>query len=119
MYLLLALLFIKHFLCDYPLQTSWMLRKSHPTEWFWPLTTHAAFHAGFTLVILLFFTNVPFALSVALLEFSAHWNIDYAKAQYSKAKFGSTAFWNHLGLDQLFHNLTYLAIIFAYSLYMA
>lgn len=119
MYLLLALLFVKHFLCDYPLQTPYMLRKVRPKGWFVPLTSHAFVHAFFTFCILLLFTDIVFAFLIFIAEFCAHWAIDYWKAQRARAEFGSRQFWNYLGLDQMLHNLTYLAIIFCYSLYMA
>lgn len=118
MYILFALLFAKHFALDYPLQTPWMLRKSDRTGWLAPLTAHAWGHAFFTGVILLLFSDLEFAVAMMVVDFVAHWSIDYWKAQRTSSEFGSPAFWNYLGLDQLFHNLTYLAIIFMYSLYM-
>jgi Protein of unknown function (DUF3307). len=121
MYLLLALLFIKHFACDYPFQTPWMLQKSAKKGWFAPLTCHALVHGWATYMIIIFMSvagDPAFALLMGLLDFSAHWAIDYWKAQKTSAEFGSRKFWTYLGLDQLLHNLTYLAIIFCYSLYM-
>lgn len=118
MYILLALLFIKHFACDYPLQTPWMLKKAAKTGWVLPLTSHASLHAICTLIIVSLFTGPDFAFLMAILDFAAHWAIDYWKAQRTSAEFGSRKFWTYLGMDQLFHNLTYLAIIFCYSLYM-
>jgi len=119
MYLLLALLFVKHFLFDFYWQTPYMLRKSAEKGWRLPLTLHVTTHAAATFFILLFFMDLPTALVIAVSEFIIHWSIDYWKAQKAKAEFNSRAFWNYLGLDQMFHNLTYLLIIFWYSLYMA
>ena len=121
MYLLLALLFIKHFACDYPFQTLWMLNKSAKKGWLAPLTAHAAVHGWATYMIVLFMTfavDPAFAILLGAIDFAAHWIIDYWKAQRTSAEFGSRKFWNLLGFDQLLHNLTYLAIIFLYSLYM-
>lgn len=119
MYILFATLFVKHFLFDFLWQTPYMLRKSAKKGWFLPLTLHAAAHALATFVILIFFADAAFAILVSVSEFIIHWAIDYWKAQKVKVDFNSRAFWNYLGADQLFHNLTYLAIIFWYSLYMA
>ncbi|EDL3592086.1 DUF3307 domain-containing protein [Salmonella enterica subsp. enterica serovar Newport] len=122
MYLLLALLFVKHFACDYPLQSQWMLQKAAKKGWAFPLTAHAALHGWFTFFIvnMMMLAGDPgFALLMGLADFCAHWAIDYWKAQRTSAEFGSRRFWNLLGFDQLLHNLTYLAIIFCYSLYMA
>ena len=121
MYLLLALLFIKHFACDYPFQTPWMLNKSAKKGWLAPLTAHAAVHGWATYMIVLFITfavDPAFAILLGAIDFAAHWIIDYWKAQRTSVAFGSRKFWNLLGFDQLLHNLTYLAIIFLYSLYM-
>ncbi len=119
MYLLLALLFIKHFLFDFYWQTTYMLRKAAPNGWILPLTLHVTTHAAATFFIVLLFSDFGFSFLVAISEFIIHWIIDYWKAQKAKAEFNSRAFWNYLGLDQMFHNLTYLLIIFWYSLYMA
>jgi hypothetical protein len=115
--MLLILLLIKHFLLDFPFQTPYMLRKSQPTGWFFPLFLHAAAHGAATFILLLFFAPT-LAIPLALAEGVVHFGIDYWKAQKAKAEFASAKFWTYLGLDQLFHNLTYVAIIFIVSLYM-
>jgi hypothetical protein len=52
--LLYAAFMVKHFLCDYPLQTAWMAKgKGTVTGWQAPLAAHAAMHAAGTLVIAL------------------------------------------------------------------
>lgn len=118
MLLLLILLLTKHFLLDFPFQTPYMLRKSQPTGWFIPLLSHAGAHALATTVLLLLFVPAEFALLIGLAEFTAHYTIDYWKARKAKAEFGSAKFWTYLGLDQLLHNFTYIAIIFLVNLYM-
>lgn len=122
MYIILALLLIKHFLCDYPLQSPWMLRKSAEKGWLAPLSAHAYAHAFGTYIVFLIvggFADPTFAVWMMGLDFLAHWLIDFWKARLTRPEFGSRAFWNYLGLDQLLHNLTYLAMIFLYSLYTA
>lgn len=120
--ILLTLLFIKHYLCDYPMQSSWMLTKSAKTGWTLPLTAHAALHGWFTFMIVNIMTlcqDPGLALLFGFADFCAHWAIDYWKAQLTSAEFGSRRFWNYLGLDQLLHSLTYISISFVFSLYMA
>lgn len=107
-------LFIKHFICDFPLQTHpWMyLNKGsygHPGG-----LLHAATHALGTLIVLAVF-QVDAAWTYALADFVMHYHIDWAKMNVNK-KFRLEAgnnewFWILLGVDQLLHHLTYFAII--------
>ena len=63
-----------------------------------------------------------FILIVAALEWFIHFNIDYIKASYSdKKRLEPTqpAFWRAAGLDQLMHNLTYVAMVWAWVTFAA
>lgn len=111
----LFLLFVKHFICDFPLQTSpWMYRNKgiyfHPGG-----IAHAAVHALGTWLVLVFFIGEQ-AWLYALLDFVVHYHIDWAKLQLNK-RFGlrpdnSNWFWILLGLDQLAHHITYFVIVY-------
>jgi uncharacterized membrane protein HdeD (DUF308 family) len=111
----LLLLFIKHFLCDFPLQTSpWMYRNKgiylHMGG-----VTHALIHGIATTMILYFFVG-QHALYYGLLDFIVHYHIDWAKLninqKYNLRADNSNGFWILLGLDQLLHHLTYFVIIY-------
>jgi hypothetical protein len=55
--------------------------------------------------------GVVLALFLALLDFVLHYHIDYAKVKYGEADTNSSRYWNHFGLDQLAHYVTYLVIV--------
>jgi hypothetical protein len=109
-FLLLILFQIKHFLCDYPLQTPYMLKK-FSADWRKPLTAHAGVHAAGTYLICLFFGGIFGALVLAMLDFTAHFAIDRAKVVYGSFPMEDKRFWWALGLDQAAHHLTHLLII--------
>lgn len=113
---------LKHFICDYLLQTQYMLGKMNTTNWQLPLAAHAAVHGFATLVILfimlLVLGYVPFEafiLWLALLDFIAHFCIDRLKASPSlggRYNPTQTQFWTILGLDQMTHHLCHYFYIF-------
>jgi hypothetical protein len=130
-YLLLVLYQIKHFVCDYPLQTKYMLGKFKPGySWILPLTAHSGVHALATFLIALCFKPKA-AVCLALFDFTAHFIMDrikaspsllgrfmsltkdnYATADAAAIK-SNTFFWWSLGLDQGVHHLTHYAIIWS------
>lgn len=79
---------IKHFICDYPLQTEYMLGKFKSQGWEAPLAAHCGVHATatflITLAFFLFFTThtwaLPLALILAGIDFGAHFLMDRIKA---------------------------------------
>ena len=108
-------LFIKHFVCDFPLQIwPWMYRNKgtymHPGG-----VAHAGIHALGTLLVL-----APFVGSASVVYAGAdmlvHYHIDWAKMNVSKRydlqPNNSERFWILLGFDQLLHHITYFAIVY-------
>ncbi len=121
-FLMLCLLLIKHMFADYYLQTPKML--SGRGEYFHlGRAQHAAVHVvGSVVVFLVFGAPLPFILIIVALEWFIHFNIDYVKARYSdKKRLEPTqpAFWRAAGLDQLMHNLTYVAMVWAWVTFAA
>lgn len=108
---LLVLLLFKHFLADFPLQTQYMLKKTQAEDWVGPLTLHAAVHGSLTTLV-----TMPFigwhAFGMGLLDFLAHVLIDYWKAHLTHYNITQKGFWVTLGVDQMLHNFTYVAIAF-------
>ncbi|HSI25004.1 MAG TPA: DUF3307 domain-containing protein [Methylotenera sp.] len=116
----LFLLFIKHFICDFPLQANpWMYRNKgtymHPGG-----IAHASIHGLGTLLVL-----APFIGSASVLyagiDLLVHYHIDWAKMNVSKRydlqPNNSERFWILLGFDQLLHHITYFMIVyFAFNL---
>jgi hypothetical protein len=112
--LILFLLLSKHFLVDFPLQTSFQYLNKGTWLHLGGLL-HSALHGVGTLVILLCFTTLPLAIGLAIMDFVLHYLIDYGKININR-KLGYTPvnseqFWWLLGLDQWLHQLTYLAIV--------
>ena len=107
---------LKHFIADYLGQTDLMMAgKSdlrHPGGYL-----HAGAHVLGTLVVMLL-VMPPLWLIAAILaaEFVIHYGLDYAKVSYSQGVSAATSpkkFWGLHGLDQLLHQLTYAAILYA------
>ena len=78
-FFLIAIFQIKHFLCDYPFQTPYMLGKfKSGKDWILPLSAHAGVHFLFTLVICLAVN--PKLWWLALVDFVLHFTMDRIKA---------------------------------------
>lgn len=80
-FILLIIFQLKHFIADYPLQNSYMLRKFLPgKEFILPLSAHCAVHASLTFGISLFFVSPASSLGLAFLDFILHFIMDRVKA---------------------------------------
>jgi Protein of unknown function (DUF3307) len=119
-FLPLLCLFIKHFICDFPLQAfPWMYRNKGTYLHAGGLA-HAALHGLGTLIVLFAFASSGESLKVlttlALLDFLVHYHIDWSKMNLVKhfdlKPDNSEWFWIFLGFDQLLHHLTYFAIVY-------
>ena len=53
-----------------------------------------------------------FAFILAFFDFVTHYHIDWLKMNYGNRDITTPAFWNHLGLDQMIHQLTYILIAY-------
>ena len=113
-YLLLIAFQAKHFICDYPLQNNYMLKKGSDSGWVLPLSLHCFVHAFFTFTIAVLVTDFIMAIIAALIDFVIHFVMDRIKA--SKKMLGKynpsdKAFWVSLGFDQMAHHLTSILLI--------
>ena len=108
-------LFIKHFICDFPLQMfPWLYKNKgsylHPGG-----IVHAGLHGIGTALVLAPFIGTS-AITFGLIDMLVHYHIDWAKMNLSKRydlnPNNSEWFWVLLGFDQLLHHLTYFAIIY-------
>jgi hypothetical protein len=110
--LLLLLLQVKHFLFDFVLQTSYQLRNKgtygHPGG-----ILHSGLHVlGTALVLPVVMPAAGLWIGVLVGEFLVHYHIDWCKEQITRrwGKGNGPFFWWMIGLDQLLHQFTYLAI---------
>jgi len=107
--LLLVLLLIKHWYIDFVMQTSRMVEeKGQYGKWYGIL--HSLQHGIATFAIFAF-GGLQLAAILALVDFVTHYHIDWTKMNYGNRDITTPQFWNHLGLDQLAHQLVYIIII--------
>ena len=107
---------VKHFVADYLLQPSWVLRGKDdlrkPGGY-----VHAGVHAlGSLPAFLIAGLGIVAIAAFALAEFVIHYTIDYTKAGLSRgSKSGpnTRVFWAMHGADQFMHQLTYAGLIYA------
>jgi hypothetical protein len=107
---------IKHYIADYLLQPGWILSGKgdlrKPGGY-----AHAAIHAALSALVLLI-CGTPLWLVGALFvaELVIHYVLDYSKIHYSTGvhvESQPSRFWALHGFDQLLHQLTYVAMIYA------
>lgn len=111
--ILIAFLFTKHFVVDFPLQKPYQyLNKGtygHPGG-----ILHSGLHGIFTALCFMWYAPVA-AIYLGLIDMLVHYHIDWAKMNINK-KYGWGAntdeqFWWLLGLDQFLHALTYVGLV--------
>ena len=116
--ILLAALQVKHMVADFFLQTPRMLvdrnRYIHLGR-----MHHVAIHGGLS-VLCFVVIGAPFSVILMLcaVETFVHYHIDFVKARHSDAAAHTpvdAGYWRAFGLDQLAHQLTYVAMIWAWA----
>ncbi len=112
---LLVLLQIKHWYADFVIQTYMQTVKKG--VWLDPIgISHSLDHVCSTLVIFMVFNifHPISALSIivlSLIEGIIHYTIDFVKVKYGCKDNTKPLFWNQFGMDQLAHQLTYIAMV--------
>ena len=111
--ILLALFGIKHFIADFAMQYSYMIRDKGIYGAPGGLH-HAGTHASWTFLILVpFVHSANDLLLLPLIDFVIHYHVDYFKQQLNQGLSAlDNMFWVWLGLDQALHYLTYVGIIY-------
>ncbi len=112
---ILSALILKHFICDYPLQTPYQFMNKgiygHPGG-----LLHAAIHAVGTVLALSFFAPILIAAGLALLDAFIHYHIDWTKSRINRwfnlKPTGGPGFWVTFGMDQYFHQMTYILLVY-------
>lgn len=120
--LLLCALQVKHMFADFFLQTPKMLSGRcayvHAGR-----AQHAGVHIiGSAIVFALFGSPAMFIVVLAVLEWIVHFHIDFGKARYSEVKKlnpQQAQFWQAMGADQTLHQLTYVAMAWAWVKFVA
>lgn len=110
-YICLFLLFTKHLIMDWYLQTNEMIK--YKGELFNLVgMSHSALHGIGTFIAVIWFTSFNDAIFLGIGDFIIHYVVDYVKMKYGCQDIKNKKFWNHIGLDQYIHYLTYLAIVY-------
>jgi hypothetical protein len=113
---LLLLFQIKHWYADFKIQTYMQTVKKG--VWLDPIgISHSLDHVGATLTVLVCFSfmHTISAATIVLISFVEgilHYLIDYIKVKYGCKDNTKPLFWNQFGLDQLAHQVTYLAMVY-------
>lgn len=117
---MIVLLQTKHFFIDYVFQPPYM-HKNKGTYGHLGGIFHAVLHAAATYILLTIvyfdsmYTDINSIIAMAvILEFISHYHIDYFKVKLNKMfkmTYDDEIFWRLQGLDQLLHQLTYIAVI--------
>jgi hypothetical protein len=110
MELIFVAFFVKHFVCDFPLQCPYMFlnkgKYGHPGG-----LLHASVQGAGTLMVCVAF-GLP--LWLALADAVVHYHVDWSKNQLNdrfKLMPNNKYFWWLLGADQLAHYLTYAVLV--------
>lgn len=104
----LSILFFKHYLADFVFQTDEMV-KGKAIYGEQNGINHSMLHAILTLWITYLFTgNAWLSIGIALADGIIHYHIDWIKMNFGNRDITNKLFWNHLGLDQLAHQITYI-----------
>jgi hypothetical protein len=110
---LYILLQIKHWYIDFVNQTPEEV-ESKGNYGSGPGIAHSAKHGIGTIFCILAITGQEYfiyALILAIIDGLVHYHIDWTKMNYGNRDVKTPEFWNHLGLDQMMHQLTYLFIL--------
>ena len=106
---------LKHFLCDFVLQTEFQVRTKGIYGHFGGFI-HSGLHILGTIPALLILGASPSAAAIVLAcEFVIHYHTDWTKQRIDQIYQWGTRdqrYWILFGTDQLMHQLTYLAIVF-------
>ena len=111
----LVLFQIKHYLCDFVLQTQSQVMAKGTYGALGGLR-HAGLHALGSIPALYVLTSSPLViLALIAFEFVVHYHVDFTKARVDATRGWTVAdqqYWIVFGLDQFIHQLTYLAFLY-------
>ena len=107
----LVLLQIKHWYIDFVNQNDAEV-KSKGLYGDWAGLGHSAKQGLGTIIAGIIAFNgvyILWCIALGLIDFVVHYHIDWAKMNFGNRDITTKAFWAHLGLDQMAHQLTYIA----------
>lgn len=109
-FIILILLQIKHWYIDFVNQND--EEVAHKGIYLdWRGVKHSVKHGAATAAILFLFAPMDWALVLGAVDFLLHYHIDWTKMNKGNRDIRTKEFWNHLGLDQMAHQISYLLIV--------
>lgn len=111
---LLILLQVKHWYVDFVNQSEAEV-KGKGIWGNWDGLKHSIKHGLTTFVCVLLLVDmdyIGFCAVIGLLDAATHYVIDWTKMNYSNRDITTPQFWNHLGLDQMAHQLVYIFLAY-------
>ena len=112
--ILLVLLQVKHWYIDFVNQD--MEEVNHKGQYLHWLGVKHSLKQGFgTMACVWVVVGTPYliwAFAMGCIDFLIHYHIDWTKMNYGNRDIQNPKFWNHLGLDQMAHQLTYILIAY-------
>lgn len=114
-YLILILLFFKHWIIDFLFQTNEQVAQKG-IYGKWKGIEHSLQHGlGTALVLFFFLAYIEDVIILAVVDMVLHYHIDWLKMKINKWKsldITMPEFWFWLGADQFAHQLTYIFIVY-------
>lgn len=112
LFTILVLLQVKHFVFDWVLQTDYQI--DHKGQYLHLGGLHHSFNHGvWTAVVFSFAADPTVALALGALDGFTHYHVDWAKQNLSRGLSpADKPFWWLMGVDQSFHQLTYLFLTY-------
>lgn len=114
--ILMFALQLKHYCADFVIQTyAQTVRKGIYRD---PVgISHSLDHVSGSLLSLLLASfivpiSLPLIIVLSVVEGILHYHIDWIKVHYGTKDMHRGLFWNQFGMDQLAHQLTYLAMVY-------
>jgi len=110
---ILFLLFVKHVIIDLGLQAQLLWGKTDAKYNYFGCHSHYLHHAIGTFLVFLF-VDVKTALLASLLDYIAHWHIDFCKHRVQHGlgcERKDKVWWWIAVVDQLFHFTTYYLLV--------
>ena len=110
--LFLFLLQIKHWFVDFVNQSDIEVKSKGIYGDFHGIM-HSTKHGMGTFICALIvsgYTYIIYALILGIIDAVTHYHIDWVKMNYGNRDITTPAFWNHLGLDQMAHQMIYILL---------
>ncbi|HEY1709267.1 MAG TPA: DUF3307 domain-containing protein [Rhizomicrobium sp.] len=105
---------LKHFLCDFVLQTKFQVDTKKVYGHFGGLL-HAGLHAVFTLpIVIVMGASTTIVVLLFIGELLLHYHVDWLKGQidiWSGWTEKDHSYWIVFGADQLMHQITYVGVV--------